>query len=95
MGGILFFLWISFANQIWQDSKLFQDPKIRQIFGSPRYFGSPDRSIRNFSKKKKYTPPDLAPLPTVKVSAQTDEICGFAGGENFRLVFELRVSGSP
>ena len=34
-----------------------------------------------FQKKKSIPPPDLAPLPTVKVSAQTDEICGFAGGK--------------
>ena len=33
-----------------------------------------------FLKKKKNVHPDLVRLPTVKISAQTDEICGFAGG---------------
>ena len=36
-----------------------------------------------FLKKKKNTHPDWVPVPTVKISAQTDEICGFAGGKTF------------
>lgn len=46
-------------------------------------------------KKKKNVHPDWVPLPTVKISGQTDEICGFAGGRNVLQVFELGVSGSP
>jgi hypothetical protein len=48
-----------------------------------------------FLKKKKNVHPDWVRLPTVKISAPTDEICGFAGGENFLQVFDLGVSGSP
>ena len=33
--------------------------------------------------KKKNVRPDWVPLSTVKFSAQTDEICGFAGGKLF------------
>ena len=36
-----------------------------------------------FEKQKKNVRPDWVPLSTVKFSAQTDEICGFAGGETF------------
>ena len=46
-------------------------------------------------EKKKNVQPDLVRLPTVKISAQTDEIYGFAGGGNFLQVFDLGVSGSP
>ena len=36
-----------------------------------------------FEKQKKNVRPDWVPLSTVKFSAQTDEICGFAGGKLF------------
>jgi len=46
-------------------------------------------------KKKKNGQPDLDLLPTVKISAQTDEICRFGRGENFMLFLGLGVSKSP
>ena len=36
-----------------------------------------------FLKNKKHVHHDWVRLPTVKISAQTDEICGFAGGKTF------------
>jgi hypothetical protein len=36
-----------------------------------------------FLKKKKNVHPDWVRLPTVKISAPADEICGFAGGKTF------------
>jgi hypothetical protein len=64
-----------------------------EIFRYPQYFGSPASSIRNFSKKK--IPHDWVPLPTVKISAQTDEICGIARGKTLGRFLDLVVSGSP
>jgi len=48
-----------------------------------------------FLKKKKNAHPDCVRLLTVKISAQTDEICGIAGWGNFLQFFDLGVSGSP
>ena len=55
-GVYFFFLSISLTNQIWQDPQNLGDPEMLEIFGDPQYFGSWGRNIRNFSKKKKYTP---------------------------------------
>jgi hypothetical protein len=50
-------------------------------------------SFKNFSKKNR--PHDWSLLPTVKIAAQNIEICGFAGGENFRPFLDLGVSRTP
>jgi hypothetical protein len=46
-------------------------------------------------QKKKYTPHDWVLLLAEKISGQTDEICGFAGGDTEDRFFDLVVSGSP
>jgi len=89
----IFILSISPINQIWQDSQNFWDPEMLEIFRDPQYFGSPGWSIRNFSKKS--IPHDWVPLPAVKISAQTDEICGIARGKTLGRFLDLVVSGSP
>ena len=50
-------------------------------FAKCSVFCSPAWSIWNFWKKN--THPDWVRLPTVKISAQTDEFCGFEGGKLF------------
>jgi hypothetical protein len=40
-------------------------------------------------QKKKNIPPDWVPLPTVKISAQTDEICGIARGKTLGCFWTL------
>jgi hypothetical protein len=58
-----------------------------------QYCASPDVSFKNFSKKNR--PHDWSLLPTVEIAAQNIEICGFAGGENFRPFLDLGVSRTP
>jgi hypothetical protein len=89
VGYIFFFLSISLTNQIWQDPQNLGDPEMLEIFGDPQYFGSWGRNIRNFSKKKNISY-DWVLLPTVKTSAQTDEICGPAKGKTSGRFLTLR-----
>jgi hypothetical protein len=45
--------------------------------------------------QKKNIPHDCVPLPTVRISAQTDEICGIARGKTLGRFLDLVVSGRP
>jgi hypothetical protein len=45
--------------------------------------------------QKKNIPHDWVPLPTVKISTQTDEICGIARGTTLGRFLDLVVCGSP
>jgi hypothetical protein len=77
--GRFFFLDTFYQSSLAGFAKFLGSKKSRD-FAKCSVFWFSSLKYLEFLKKKKNGHPDWVRLPTVKISAQTDEICGFAGG---------------
>ena len=94
VGCFFFFLDIFYQSSLADFAKFLGSKKPRD-FAKFSVFWFSSLKYLEFLKKKKNTHPDWVRLPTVKFSAQTDEICGIARGKTLGRFLDLVVSGSP
>jgi hypothetical protein len=82
VGCFFFFLDTFYPSNLAGFAK-FLDSKKPRDFAKCSVFWFSSLKYLEFLKKKKNAHPDWVRLPTVKISAQTDEISGFARGKTF------------
>ena len=79
----LFFFFDAFYQSSLADFAKFLGSKKPRDFAKCSLFWFSSLKYLEFLKKEKNIHPDWVRLLTVKISAQTDEICGIAGGKTF------------